>query len=155
SCWCRLGIYARWPERSRTCTTTPTCARGSARKRNASRRRTHGRRARHESCKLSAKHSSMRVAILSTPPATSHGWGRYNRDLISALVALDIEIVFITSRDAPPAADLKLASYHHILPSLITPTRMTVLRTLAASPAVGRLTAACDAVHVIAEPYAL
>lgn len=97
----------------------------------------------------------MRVAILSTPPSTAHGWGRYTRDLITALSAHGAEIVFITSTDAPPISDLNLASYHRLLPSLVTPTRMTVLRTLAALPAVQRLAANCDVVHVLAEPYVL
>jgi len=97
----------------------------------------------------------MRVAVLSTPPSTAHGWGRYTRDLISGLTALGMDIVFITSTDAPPIADLNLLSYHRLLPSLVRPTRMTVLRTLAALPVVQRLTAVCDVVHVIAEPYVL
>jgi len=97
----------------------------------------------------------MRIAILSTPAITSNGWGRYTRDLITALAALGHQIVFITSGDADIDSGLPVQEYHRILPSITAPRRFNSLRLLAMVPAVGRLVANCEVVHVIAEPYAL
>src|SRR5258708_7327051 len=97
----------------------------------------------------------MRIAIVSTPPVTSHGWGRYTRDLIVALAAQGHEIVFITSSDAEADPSLPISKYHRFLPSLTAAKRFNSLRLLAARPAVGRAIAGCDVVHVIAEPYVL
>jgi glycosyltransferase involved in cell wall biosynthesis len=97
----------------------------------------------------------MRVALLSAPPVANHGWGRYTRDLIGGLAAQNVEVVLITSPDAPDDPGLPLVAYHRILPSFITPKRGMSLRLLAAIPAVMRATAGCDIVHVIVEPYIL
>ncbi len=97
----------------------------------------------------------MRVALLSAPPVPSHGWGRYTRDLIVSLVGQQVEVVLVTSPDAPADPELPLAGYYRILPSFVTPTRFTSLRLLTAIPAVAKATANCDLIHVIVEPYAL
>src|SRR5947209_1833383 len=99
----------------------------------------------------------MRVAIVSTAPADTHGWGRYTRDLITGLAQQPAapQVIFITARDAAPTTDLPVAEYHRVLPSLTPARRFSMLRLLASIPAVSRLTAGCDVVHVIAEPYAL
>src|SRR5258708_23891958 len=97
----------------------------------------------------------MRIAILSTPPVTSHGWGRYTRDLIVALAAQGHEIVFIASSDVMADPSLPIFKYHRFLPSVTAAKRFNTLRLLAAMPAVHRAIAGCDVVHVIAEPYAL
>src|SRR5258708_27194271 len=97
----------------------------------------------------------MRIAILSTPPVTSHGWGRYTRDLIVALAAQGHEIVFIASSDVMADPSLPIFKYHRFLASVTAAKRFNSLRLLAARPAVGRAIADCDVVHVIAEPYVL
>lgn len=97
----------------------------------------------------------MRVALLSAPPVATHGWGRYTRDLITGLAAQQIEVVLITSPDAPAEPDLPVIAYHRILPSFIRPQRFTSLRLLAARRAVARAIAGCDIAHAIVEPYAL
>ncbi len=97
----------------------------------------------------------MRVAMLSPAPVKTYGWGRYTRDLVKALAAFGAEITLITSADAPPQADLPVAAYHRILPSLTPPPRLSSLRLLASIPAVRRLSAGCDVIHALAEPYAL
>ncbi len=97
----------------------------------------------------------MRITILSSPPTETHGWGRYTRDLVLALAEQGTEIILITSTDAPPTPDLPLAGYHRVLPTLIHSPRLMSLRLLAAMLTVSRLTAGCEVVHVIAEPYSL
>jgi phosphatidyl-myo-inositol dimannoside synthase len=97
----------------------------------------------------------MRVAFLSANPLNSHGWGRYSRELITALTAQGIEIVLITSTEATAKPDLPVAAYHRVLPSLTPAPRFSSLRLLAAMPTISRLIAGCDVVHVAAEPYAL
>lgn len=97
----------------------------------------------------------MRVAMLSVAPVSTHGWARYTRDLITALAGQGAAIVLITSTDADPQTDLPVAAYHRILPSLIDGRRFTTFRMLAAIPKVQRLTAGCDVVHAVVEPYAI
>ena len=97
----------------------------------------------------------MRIAMLSPAPVKTYGWGRYTCDLVKALADCGVEIVLITSADAPPQADLPVAAYHRILPSLTPPPRLSSPRLLASIPAVRRLSARCDVIHAIAEPYAL
>jgi glycosyltransferase involved in cell wall biosynthesis len=97
----------------------------------------------------------MHIALLAASPAPSHGWGRYVRDLVTALAPAGLEITLITSTDAPPDAGLPVQHYQRILPSLTPAPRLSALRHLAAIPAVRQLTAPCDVVHVTAEPYAL
>jgi len=97
----------------------------------------------------------MRVAMLSVAPVNTHGWARYTRDLITALAGQGAAIVLITSTDADPQTDLPVAAYHRILPSLIDGRRFTTFRMLAAIPKVQRLTAGCDVVHAVVEPYAI
>ncbi len=100
----------------------------------------------------------MRIAMLSAPPVTTNGWGRYARSLVIALAEQGHQIVMITANNAPPQADLRdvpLAAYHRLLPSVVPMGRAVGLRTLLARPAVARLTADCDVVHVEAEPYML
>src|SRR5262249_18749111 len=82
-------------------------------------------------------------------------WGRYTRDLVTALAAQQVEISLITSTDAPPSTNLPVAEYHRTLPSLTPAPRLSSLRLLAGIPSVRRLTDRCDVVHVVAEPYAL
>ncbi len=97
----------------------------------------------------------MRVAMLSAAPVNAHGWGRHTRDLVAALAAQSVAITLITTRDAPAKPDLPLAAYHRILPSVTPAPRFSTLRLLAAIPAVYRVCAGHNVVHVLAEPYAL
>ncbi|MHB8629817.1 MAG: glycosyltransferase family 4 protein [Aggregatilineales bacterium] len=99
----------------------------------------------------------MRVLILSVPPVTEHGWGRYTRDLITALAEQGAVITLVTSRDAPTSADLPVESYHRILPSITQPARLNSLRLLRYAPTIRHLVhiKRTDVVHVFAEPYAL
>ncbi len=97
----------------------------------------------------------MRLTILSAPPVPTHGWGRYTRDLVSGLSASGAHITLITSRDAPTDPGLPLTAYHCILPSVTHPARFNSLRLMACAPAVRRLAANSDLVHVFAEPYIL
>jgi phosphatidylinositol alpha-1,6-mannosyltransferase len=104
------------------------------------------------------RRTEMRIAMLSPAPAKTHGWGRYTRDLVKALAACGVEINLITSVDAPQSdlpSDLPVAAYHRILPSLTPAPRLNSFRLLASIPAVRRLSAGCDVIHAIAEPYAL
>ena len=97
----------------------------------------------------------MHVALLTAAPVTAHGWGRYTRDLVSALAAQGVRITLITSREAPLDPDLPLTKYHRILPSLTPAPRFSTARLIASIPLVQRLIRICDVVHAIAEPYAL
>ncbi len=97
----------------------------------------------------------MRVAMLTTAPIPTHGWGRYTRELVTALAAQGVQIDLIAATDAPPQTELPVSTYHRVLPSLTPAWRFSGLRLLASIPAVGRLTAGCDVIHVVAEPYAL
>lgn len=93
--------------------------------------------------------------MLAADPAGPHGWGRYTRDLIVALAPQGIEIVLITAEDATKPADLPVAGYHRVLPSLTPAQRLSSLRLLRAIAFVRRLVIGCDVVHVVAEPYVL
>lgn len=97
----------------------------------------------------------MRVALLTTDPTESHGWSRHAHDLTAALAAQGVAITLITARDAQPEPGLPVQAIHRILPSLTAAQRLTSLRLLAANLAVRRMTAGCEVVHVIAEPYTL
>lgn len=97
----------------------------------------------------------MKLTILSAAPEPSSGWGRYTRDLVSGLEALGVEIMLITSSDAPADPGLPLASYYRILPSITHPARLNSLRILSSAPLVRHLSADAEAVHIFAEPYAL
>src|SRR5689334_11486593 len=97
----------------------------------------------------------MRIAMLSTAPVSTNGWGHYTRELVTALAAKNVEIDLITSVNATAQPDLALSAYHRILPSLTPPRRFMSLRLLAAVPTVQRLIRSVEAVHVVAEPYAL
>jgi phosphatidylinositol alpha-1,6-mannosyltransferase len=95
--------------------------------------------------------------MLAAPPVPSNGWGRYAQDLVAALAAQGHQIVMITARNAPDRAKvaLPLEGYHRLLPSVVPLARALWLRTLLLRPAVGRLCADCDLIHVEAEPYML
>jgi phosphatidylinositol alpha-1,6-mannosyltransferase len=99
----------------------------------------------------------MRVLVLATPPAQTHGWSVYARDLCAALAERGIAIHLMTAVNAPATATLAVASYHRVLPSLVPPPRLSSLRTLAARQVVARTAEAvgADVVHVMAEPYTL
>lgn len=96
---------------------------------------------------------------MTASPVNFHGWGRYARGLVAALVEADptVRVRMIASVDSPAPADLGLpvASYHRVLPSLTVTPGASTLRVLGAIPAVHRLTTRADLVHVLAEPYAV
>lgn len=100
----------------------------------------------------------MEIAMLTSSPVSSHGWGRYARGLVAALVEIEpaVGIRLIASVDSPAPADLGLpvTSYHRVLPSLTGAAGFSTLQLLGAIPAVHRLTTGADLVHVLAEPYA-
>ncbi|PJF34859.1 MAG: hypothetical protein CUN49_13515 [Candidatus Thermofonsia Clade 1 bacterium] len=96
----------------------------------------------------------MHVAFIATDPSEAHGWSNHARDLIGALIANDVQITLITSRNAAPSA-LPNVAFHRLLPSLTVPSRLLSLRLLAANWAVRRATRHADLVHILAEPYAL
>jgi phosphatidyl-myo-inositol dimannoside synthase len=97
----------------------------------------------------------MRVAMLSAAPIRTNGWGKYARELITALGAQGVAVDLITETNAPDNPDLTLSTYHRVLPSLTPPRRLSSLRLLASIPTVQRLVRQSDAVHVVAEPYTL
>ena len=97
----------------------------------------------------------MHIAILSALPTPMSGWGRYTRDLITALAAQNIQITLLTSVDAPTTSDLPVAHYHRVLPPCIPLPRAAGLRMLAARLAVSRLTSDCQVIHATAEPYTI
>jgi phosphatidylinositol alpha-1,6-mannosyltransferase len=86
-----------------------------------------------------------------------HGWGRYTRDLITALVEQGAAITLVTSYDAPADPTLPLTAYHRSLPSIIRAARLNSVRLLRCAPFIRQLTrvTGADTVHVFAEPYAL
>lgn len=99
----------------------------------------------------------MRVLILSAPPVTAHGWGRYTRDLVKALAQQGAAVTLVTSYDAPADPELPVEAYHRQLPSVVRPERLNSLRLLRCAPIIRRLAhaASVNAVHVFAEPYTL
>ena len=103
--------------------------------------------------RISSKNSA--ITILGAPPVATHGWGRYTRDLISALVARGAEITLITDYDAPADPGLPLADYHRLLPSVIHPARFNTARLLRVAPHIRQLTAAAAQVYIFAEPHTL
>lgn len=97
----------------------------------------------------------MHIAILSALPTATSGWGRYSRDLITALTRRGVQITLLTSADAPASIDLPVTAYHRVLPSSIPLPRAAGLRMLLARLNVARLTASCQVIHATAEPYAI
>ncbi len=97
----------------------------------------------------------LRVAILATDPAESHGWSRHTQDLIAALGDQGVLLTLITTVGATYAAPPHVESVYRLLPSLTPPGRLTPLRIAALAPRIRRITAGCAALHVIAEPYTL
>ena len=97
----------------------------------------------------------MHIAILSAIPTATSGWGRYTRDLVTALAAQGVQITLLTSADAPSNIGLPVTNYHRVLPSAIPLPRAAGLRMLLARRAVAKLTATCDVIHATAEPYAI
>src|SRR5689334_12769630 len=97
----------------------------------------------------------MRVAMLSTQPISTNGWGHYTRELVTALAAQGVKVDLITAVDAAEQPDLDVSGYHRVLPSLTPPKRFSSLRLLGSVPSVHRLIGEADVVHVVAEPYAL
>lgn len=97
----------------------------------------------------------LRVAILATDPAESHGWSRHTQDLIAALADQDVSITLITTAGATYQPPAHVESVYRILPSLTPPGRFTPLRIAALAPRLRQITAGYAAVHVIAEPYTL
>lgn len=94
----------------------------------------------------------MRICYITTQARSVDGWGRYSVEAIKSVRAQGVEPVLITSQ---PEVDDSLADVTHlpILPELFK-GRGTTLRTLLLSGQVKAITANCDAIHVLAEPYA-
>jgi phosphatidylinositol alpha-1,6-mannosyltransferase len=99
----------------------------------------------------------LKIAMLAADPIDAHGWGRYARDMITALAAQGLSITLITSTHAPEDPKLPLAGYHRILPSVTAspPERMIRPRLLAMRPQIKQVVQGCDLIHVLAEPYML
>lgn len=97
--------------------------------------------------------------MLAPSPVNSHGWGRYARGLMAALVETEpaMRVRLIASVDSPMPADLGLpvTSYHRVLPSITGPRGFSTLQLLGAIPSVHLLATRADLVHVLAEPYAV
>jgi phosphatidyl-myo-inositol dimannoside synthase len=99
----------------------------------------------------------MHISLITAPPESHHGWGRYTLELARELHKAGHDLTIITGIDAPEhLPDIPQGvPVHRILPGLMRPKRFTSPRLIAAAPTVRRLTDAADVVHITAEPYAL
>jgi phosphatidyl-myo-inositol dimannoside synthase len=81
----------------------------------------------------------MRIGLITPGLQPAHGWGQYSRALVAALRQRGVSVTVAE----PP-----------LVPMLVPRPRGFSLRLLASAPRVERALAACDILHITAEPYA-
>ncbi len=93
----------------------------------------------------------MKVALLTSELAATHGWASYCLNLAQALAAAGVELTIIAARNSPDVPGLAI---HKLLPT-VSPRESGFLLKLALTlPGVRALTRGCDVIHAAAEPYA-
>lgn len=94
----------------------------------------------------------MRICYITTHALSIDGWGRHSVEVIKGVRELGVDPLLVTANAdvEPTLSDLP---NHPLLPQLFK-GRATTLRTLLLSGQVQSLMANCDAIHVLAEPYA-
>jgi phosphatidylinositol alpha-1,6-mannosyltransferase len=94
----------------------------------------------------------MRVCFVAPRAQAFDGWGRYTTGLVRAMREQPgIEPVLATA-DATVDAELAGVERHAVLPDLFA-RRFETPRSLTTAPRLHRVTATCEIVHGIAEPY--
>jgi phosphatidylinositol alpha-1,6-mannosyltransferase len=94
----------------------------------------------------------MRIALLTPEFDATYGWASYARELATALRVQGVDVRVFTQ---PGAVSSETFESLPVLPLLVPPPRGFLLRSLAAVERVRRVTAGCDLLHVVAEPYSL
>jgi phosphatidylinositol alpha-1,6-mannosyltransferase len=94
----------------------------------------------------------MRIALLTPEFDAMYGWASYARELANALRDQGADVRVFTQ---PGAASSEAFESLPMLPPLVPPPRGFLLRSLAAIGRMRRVTAGCDLLHVVAEPYSL
>ena len=93
----------------------------------------------------------MRVLLLTSDLAASHGWASYCLNLVRALDAAGVELTVIAARNSPDVPGIVV---HRLLPT-VSPRESGFLTKLAlALPRVRAALRGCDVVHAAVEPYA-
>jgi glycosyltransferase involved in cell wall biosynthesis len=95
----------------------------------------------------------MHLGILAPDLNPAHGWGSYSLNVIRALHAAGLRLTILSAQGSPAHDDIDQQA---ILPPPHAPQGGRFLAgSLAALPQARRLLATCDALHALAEPYAL
>jgi phosphatidylinositol alpha-1,6-mannosyltransferase len=97
----------------------------------------------------------IRAAFLTPAVSRHYGWARYALELAQALATQGVEVVALTQPGATRDEAEGLTDLRPVLPRLVPRPRLFVARSLLAIPRVRRVTADCDLLHVIAEPYSI
>ncbi|MCS6836919.1 MAG: glycosyltransferase family 4 protein [Anaerolineae bacterium] len=95
----------------------------------------------------------MHLGILAPDLNPAHGWGSYSLNVIRALRAAGLRLTILSAHGSLAHDDIDQLA---MLPTLNAPQGGRFLaNSLAALPQARRLLASCDALHALAEPYAL
>ncbi len=93
----------------------------------------------------------MKVGILTSDLAASHGWASYCLNLVRALDAAGVELTVIAARNSPDVPSIRV---YKLLPT-VSPRESGFLPKLAlALPSVRNALRDCDIIHAAVEPYA-
>ncbi len=94
----------------------------------------------------------VRICYVTTQALNSDGWGRHSVEVIRGVREFGVDPIMITANPDIESTFVDVP-HHHILPDLFK-GQATTARTLLRAPQLQRIIRTCDAVHVLAEPYA-